>query len=389
MKANAEVDDMNNHPIQYGPSLRRIADKYFPGAAAAGSTALDTALVSGSINPAHKERAWAMSNHVRAVSKPAKSSALAAGDIVLFKAFNSQGQRGLEPLLLGGETPFLLDSPCPNMGPHAWNAWVTSGYTAYATNWEVFVPWDEEQWPYDPAACVIHANRRVILHVDMASTVSVRVSPTCLASVRAVSDEFLEAAVTGAVRPSAVQVTERGERVTLGGLKVRTGRAIERDDEPRLVLSRMLLALVTELNDFAQAWAFSESTSRSGTESLLSRLRSLGVSAVDLISPTPRGPSIVDALDGAQTFVFDVPEIDGKLTVVVSSTEVTINSSLWEDPKGYCLVLSDSSSGVVVEILGKPMIEIGKKRMTFEVTGLADVRAVNAALVRVVNEQQS
>lgn len=278
MEANAKVDFMNNHPIQYGPSLRRIADKYFPGAAGADSSLLDTALVSGSITPTHKERAWAMSNHVRSVSKPASASGLVAGDIVLFKAFNSLGQRGLEPLVLGGESPFLLDTPCPTLGPHAWNAWVVSGYTAYATNWDVFVPWDDVQWPYDPAACVVHANRRVVLHVDMANTVSVRVSPTCLASVRAVSDEFLQAAATGTVRASAVKVTDLGERVTLGGLRVRTGEAIDRDDDPRLVLSRMLLTLTTELNDFAQAWA--RAAQRSFVETCLISRLAAGVATI-------------------------------------------------------------------------------------------------------------
>lgn len=246
------------HPIQYGPSLREVAEIYFPGSTPSGASpkaASNQPLVAGGIDPAMSSHIFAADKHARSLMRAVEPEKVGEGDLLWARSLSAGDLAESEQLVFGADVPLLLDQRRPDLGPFAWDAWIASPYTAYANSWDVFLPWDESGWPFDPRACVVHASRRVVVHADMTQKVSLRVSPTFLALVRAVSCEFLDALASGHVPHDRLQLSADGTRTTLSGLRVRTGAPLEDEDDPRLLFSRLLVTVCSELTDVAEARA--------------------------------------------------------------------------------------------------------------------------------------
>lgn len=246
------------HPIQYGPSLREVAEIYFPGSTPDGASptaASNQPLVASGIDPAMSHHIFAADRQARSLMRAVEPQKVAEGDLLWVRSISADDGSGSEMFVFGADVPLLLDQRRPDLGPLAWDAWIASPYTAYANSWDVFLPWDASGWPFDPRACVVHASRRVVVHTDMAHRVSLRVSPTFLALVRAVSCEFLDALVSGDIHHARLQLSADGTRATLDGLRVRTGAPLKNKDDPRLLFSRLLITLGSELTDIAEARA--------------------------------------------------------------------------------------------------------------------------------------
>lgn len=227
------------YPVQYGPSLARIAASYWPGITLKEGP-VHHRLCLGKISPESEEKVFALVNRARAVNRTVNPGDLVEGDVTWLNSYSPNDGEGVSFSSVG----FVLEKKVARSIQNCWTAWLVSGYTAYATPWDVLIPLDEEP---DIEACVVHARCPVELCLDSPVKCTVRASEATLHQARAVHEEFLSLALSG--NSPSFTYDEKGARLISGSNPVMTGKPIASEDDLRLELCKMHLLLATELND--------------------------------------------------------------------------------------------------------------------------------------------
>lgn len=228
------------YPIQYGPSLARIAAQYWPGIAVKAGPAHNRLCLGKFSSPEAMAVAFDLSNRARAMKRTLNPENLVEGDVIWLDSYSPGKGEGASFTSAG----FVLEKKVVRNSKNCWSAWLVSGYTAYATPWDVLIPFSEEP---DIEACVVHARCPVELCLDSSVECTVRVSGETLSQARAVHEEFLSLALSG--NSPSFTYDEKGARLISGSNPVMTGKPIASEDDLRLELCKMHLLLATELND--------------------------------------------------------------------------------------------------------------------------------------------
>lgn len=320
-------------------------------------------------NPSYRRARELLGRKVLAAAKQSAftSNPAVPGDVLLLNGLPN-GKRLNTPIAI------VLDQRVGLLGS-SWSVWLASPYFEYATAYDRLF---DDQPDVDPAMGMVLAWARSEIRLDTIETRLATLSASDLAGLRALHDEFL-------LQPALSSMLTPGTRTTLGGLALRTGTPLTDPADERAGFAQLYSICASELS---LAFA-SQVQNPHWVNSLLDRLRAAGVAALEVLTPKPLMPGLVDAADGANRFVFDVPGIEGSLTVEFSLQEVTLKPQLFGEPENYCLVIFDALSGEPVLVDGASTVVIGTRDRVLKMLPGTDAHSLNVALVRLGGGLQS